>query len=285
MGERGDEIRERYLREGYVVRDVLTMDEVVAWRAEIAAVCRGERGEVDGLQPLPAETSDEEAFASVLNINHPHKVSPYIAERMAHPRIVETLRRIIGPNVKCINCVIFNRHPRDLGMSWHQDEHYIPTRTARDRSLAQVWIALEDTTRAKACLRVIPGSQEAGILWPTRDNTDPDHFNRGVDETYGFPYTDDDAVYLEIAAGSAIFFNGYLLHGSAPYQATTGSRRAIAFGYMSAESWFPWDWNGMLEKTHDNRDITMVCGADPYAYKGRQDLVHAWVDPRHESGA
>ena len=281
MGQRDDEIRERYRRDGYLVRDVLTIDEVEALRAEIAAVCRGERGEVDGLKPLPADTPDEEAFGSILNINHPHKISSFIAGRMAHPRIVETLRRIIGPNVKCINCVTFNRHPRDLGMSWHQDEYYIPT---RDRSLAQVWIALEDTTREKACLRVIPGSHTPGILWPTRENTDPDHFNRGVDETYGFPYTDDDAVYLEIAAGSAVFFNGYLLHGSAPYQAKTGSRRAIAFGYMSAESWFPWDWNGLLEKTHDNRDITMVCGTDPYAHKGTQDLVHAWVDPRHEAG-
>ena len=254
----------------------------MALRAEIAAVCRGERGEIDGLKPLAADTPDEEAVASVLNINHPHKISSFIAERLAHPRIVEVLQRIIGPNVKCINCVIFNRNPDDLGMSWHQDEYYIPT---RDRSLAQVWIALDDTTREKACLRVIPGSHKPGILWPTRENTDPDHFNRGVYETYDFPYTDDDAAYLEIAAGSAIFFNGYLLHGSAPYQAKTGSRRAIAFGYMSAESWFPWDWNGLLEKTHDNRDIIMVCGADPYAYKGTQDLTYAWVDPRHEAGA
>ena len=282
MGERADEIRERYRRDGYVVRDILAMAEVEALRAEIAAVCRGERGEVDGLKPLAAETSDEEAMASVLNINHPHKVSSFIAERLAHPRIVEALQRIIGPNVKCVNCVIFNRNPGDLGLSWHQDEFYIPT---RDRSLAQVWLALDDTTRERACLRVIPGSHKPGILWPTRENTDPDHFNRGVYETYGFPYTDDDAVSLEIAAGSAIFFNGYLLHGSAPYLAKTGSRRAIAFGYMSAESWFPWDWNGMLEKTDDNRDIVMVCGTDPYAYKGTQDVTHAWVDPRHEAGA
>ena len=46
MGERADEIRERYRRDGYVVRDILAMAEVEALRAEIAAVCRGERGEV-----------------------------------------------------------------------------------------------------------------------------------------------------------------------------------------------------------------------------------------------
>ena len=70
-GEGDDEIRERYLRDGYVVRDVLTLEEVRALRAEIAAVCRGDRGEVDGLKPLPADTPDEEAFGSILNIR-PH---------------------------------------------------------------------------------------------------------------------------------------------------------------------------------------------------------------------
>jgi phytanoyl-CoA hydroxylase len=271
---------ERYEREGYVVvSDILAMDEVDALRAEIAAVCRGERGEAKGLQPAPPGTSDAEAISRVLCINHPHKISPFIAERLAHPRIVEVLQRIIGPNVKCVNCVVFNRHPDNLGLSWHQDEFYIPT---RDRSLAQVWIALDEATRDKACLRVIPGSHKPGILWPTRDRRDANRFNDSVFETHDFPYTDDDAVFLEVPAGSAIFFNGYLLHGSLPYQAKTGSRRAITFGYMSAESWFPWDWNGMLEKTDDNRDITMICGTDPHAYKGTQDLVHAWVDQRHD---
>ncbi len=271
---------ERYQRDGYiVVRDLLTMDEVDGLRSEIAAVCRGERGEVDGLTPLPKDTPDDEAVEQVLCINHPHKVSPFIAERLAHPRIVEVLQQIIGPNVKCVNCVVFNRHPDNRGLSWHQDEFYIPT---RDRSLAQVWIALDEATRDKACLRVIPGSHQPGILWPTRDRSDPDRFNDSVLETHGFPYSDDDAVFVEIDPGSAIFFNGYLLHGSLPYAATTGSRRALTLGYMSAESWFPWDWNGMLEKTHDNRDITMVCGTDPHAYKGTQDLVHAWVDQRHD---
>ena len=279
MDKEPDETAVRYHDDGYlVVRNVLTMDEVEGLRAEIAAVCRGDRGEVAGLTPLPKDTPDKEAFASVLCVNHPHKVSSYIAERLAHPRIVEVLEQIIGPNIKCVNCVVFNRHPDELGLSWHQDEFYIPT---RDRSLAQVWIALDDTTRENACLRVIPGSHKPGILWPTRDRGDPDRFNDSVLETHGFPYTDVDAVFLEIPAGSAIFFNGYLLHGSLPYTAKTGSRRAITFGYMSAESLFPWDWNGMLEKTDDNRDITMVCGTDPYAYKGTQDRVHAWVDQRH----
>ena len=276
MDERDDEIRERYLRVGYVVSDVLAMDEVEAWRAEIAALCRGERGEVEALEPLPAGATGEEACAKVLTIDHPHKASPFIVEQLAHPRLVAVLQRIIGPNVKCMNAVIFNRNPGNLGSAWHQDEFYLPS---RDRSTLQVWIALDDSTREKACLRVIPGSHKPGILWPTRDNTDHEHFNRGVVEAYGHPYTDDDAAYVEIAAGSAIFFNGYLLHGSAPYEAKTGTRRAITFGYMSAESWFPWDWNGKLEPTRDLRDIKLVCGTDPYAYKGTENRTHACVDP------
>ena len=115
MTETIGELAARYRDDGYVVREVLTLNEVDALHAEIAAVCRGERGEVDGLEPVPAGTSDEQAVEQVLCINHPHKVSSFIAERFAHRAIVEVLKGIIGPNVKAVNCVVFNRHPDNPG--------------------------------------------------------------------------------------------------------------------------------------------------------------------------
>ena len=48
-----------------------------------------------------------------------------------------------------------------------------------------------------------------------------------VVEAFDFPYTDDDAVPVEVTAGSIVFFNGYLLHRSLPNRAAeriTGAR-------------------------------------------------------------
>ena len=70
---------------------------------------------------------------------------------------------------------------------------------------------------------------------------------------------------MEVPAGAAVVFNGYLLHRSLNNAAPSGYRRALVNHYMSAESLLPWmdepDW----------RDIVMVAGEDPYAYKGVQD--------------
>ena len=48
-----------------------------------------------------------------------------------------------------------------------------------------------------------------------------------TDESYGFPYTDDDAVPVEVPAGGAVFFNGYLLHRSLPNRLPRGFRRSV----------------------------------------------------------
>lgn len=52
--------------------------------------------------------------------------------------------------------------------------------------------------------------------------------------TKDFPQKDEDGIPVELPAGGAIFFNGYLLHKSLP-NVSNGFRRAFANHYMSAE--------------------------------------------------
>jgi hypothetical protein len=49
---------------------------------------------------------------------------------------------------------------------------------------------------------------------------------------------------------------------------------------MSAESFLPWfvpEKKNAAMAQHDYRDIVMVAGEDPYAYKGITDLARAFV--------
>ena len=55
-----------------------------------------------------------------------------------------------------------------------------------------------------------------------------------------------------LVLGSAVFFNGYLLHRSLP-NVTKGYRRAFANHYMSAESKLPWTNDGRFDVTDDMR--------------------------------
>ena len=267
------EHRVRYERDGFVVVPrVLGEAEVAALRHETAEICRGHRGPVQGMTPDADEADDDKVAERYLCIHFPHKLSDLMRATLAHPKIVAGLTCLIGCNVKCMQSMLFVKHAGKPGQAWHQDEYFIPT---RDRSLTAAWVALDDATVENGCLWAIPGSHKPGILWD-RHPHGSDEYDAG-DETFGHPYRDSDAVPLPCPAGSVVFFNGYLLHKSLRNRAKAGFRRALVSHYMRAESMLPWDWDGRLEPTRDNRDIVMVAGDDPYAWKGTASLTFPYL--------
>jgi hypothetical protein len=74
-----------------------------------------------------------------------------------------------------------------------------------------------------------------------------------------------------------VIFNGYLLHQSLPNATATQYRRSLVFHCMSAESLLPWNDEGRLPSTEDMRDIFMVLGRDPYAYKGTPRVLEPYL--------
>src|SRR6266542_2305156 len=117
-----------------------------------------------------------------------------------------------------------------------------------------------------------------------RENHDP-QFDCEV-EAYDFPYRDQDAVPVEVPASAAVVFNGYLLHRSLPNTGRHGLRRALVNHYMSAASLLPWMLPpaGVTMGRADHRDIVMVAGTDPYAYKGTTDVMRPHVRPDGQGG-
>jgi ectoine hydroxylase-related dioxygenase (phytanoyl-CoA dioxygenase family) len=271
-----------YRRHGYVVVDgALSAEDVARLNDEATDICRGRRGEVRGVTPAAPDLPDADVIEQYLCIHFPHKISSVLEEALAHPALVGPLTRLIGPNVKCMQSMLFIKAAGKPGQAWHQDEFFIPT---RDRSLLGAWIALDDATVENGCLWVIPGSQRQGIIWPQHIQDDQRFDCTG--EAGGFPYSDDDAVPVEMSAGSIVFFNGYLLHRSLPNRAPTGFRRSLVHHYMSAESLLPWTnfEPGQRIATADYRDIVMVAGSDPYEWKGIEDYRGAHVRPSGEGG-
>ncbi len=272
-----------YQENGFlVIEDALSSDEVQELREETVRICRGERGMFNGLTPpQPGESSDD-ILKRYLCIHFPHKLSEIMYRYLAHPGFVDVLTGIIGPNVKCMQSMLFIKSAGKPGQAWHQDEDYIPT---RDRSLTGGWIALDDANVENGCLWVIPGSQKRGILWEQHWHGDK-RFDCAL-ESHNFPYSDNDAVPVEVKAGSIVFFNGYLLHRSLPNYKEVGFRRSLVNHYMSAESLLPWGSQALSEQpvaTMDARDIVMIAGEDPYAWKGIVDVNRGHVRPDGSGG-
>jgi len=278
----GPDLAEFYREHGYaVVPGAFGAEGVAALNAETLAVCRGERGAVAGLADPTQGESDSDVLSRTLCIHFPHKISRLMFDQLSDPAIVEVLRQVIGPNVKCMQSMLFIKAAGKPGQAWHQDEDYIPT---RDRSLTGVWLALDDATVENGCLWVIPGSHRPGVLWPMHWHGDA-RFDCAW-ESVGFPFREQDAVPVEVPAGSIVVFHGYLLHRSLPNRSKSGFRRALVNHYMSAESLLPWLWpsqpTGMAQLDH--RDIVIVCGSDPYAAQGTADVMSAHVRPDGEGG-
>jgi ectoine hydroxylase-related dioxygenase (phytanoyl-CoA dioxygenase family) len=277
----GPEVAEFYRENGYLVlENGVSPEEIGQLRRETARICRNGDGSIEGVTPAGADMADDDAMRRVLCIHFPHKISQVFHAALAQPGIVDVLTRVVGPNVKAMQSMLFLKAAGKGGQAWHQDEDYIPT---RDRSLIGAWIALDDATVENGCLWVLPGSQKRGILWPQKF-----HFDSRFDcarESYAFPGADSDGVPVEVKAGSIVFFHGYLLHRSLPNRAKGGFRRSLVNHYMSAESLLPWHKEEKVGMALcDYRDIVMVAGEDPYAYKGVVDKARPHVRPDNQGG-
>lgn len=267
----------------YVLENALSMPEVEQLRGETARICAGEAGDIQGTAPRLAGQSDDEVLQKYLCIHFPHKISDLMHQALSHPAIVDVLTSVIGSDVKAMQSMLFIKAAGKPGQAWHQDEDYIPT---RDRSLCGAWIALDDATVENGGLWIIPGSHKPGILWEQEWHGDR-RFDCALEST-GFPYSDEDAIPVEVKAGAVVFFNGYTLHRSLPNVAKSGYRRALVNHYMSAQSFLPWYYgdisaSGGVAKL-DNRDIVMVAGDDPYAHQGITDSHRSFVRSAGDGG-
>ena len=258
----------KYRRDGFVVcPGLLGASELAALQSDVANIALGQLGEVRGVAAAPEGTnaSTTTVLERYLAFHHPHKLSPVLAATMRHERVVAVLRELIGsPNVKSMQSMYFIKAPGKPGQAWHQDENYIPT---RDRSLVGAWVAIEDADVENGCLWMHPGSHRAGVIYPMQPHGD-ERFD-ATGEAYGFPYDPDGGVACEVRAGTVVFFHGYVLHRSLANVSPNRSRHAFVMHFMSAESLLPWDADGTIVPfPHDNRDVILVSGVDPYAHKG-----------------
>lgn len=280
----------QYVEQGFLrVENLFSDGELAELKADLLKLARGGYP-CPSLAPLPAEVDDNEAMRRILCIHMPHFLSPVVRRYTTHPALAAVLGRIVGAHlhdglwdgaVKCMQSMFFAKPPGKPGQAWHQDEIYIPS---RDRSLCGVWIAIDDATEENGCLQVLPGSHRRGVLHRQRPHDRTAEFDLAP-ESFGFDGRGE--IPVPAPAGSAIFFNGYLLHRSFKNRSQR-YRRALVNHYMSAQSLLPW----LLEGTEaeapvasaDNRAVHIVCGSDPYADAGYRVPENAVWLRRYEDG-
>ena len=89
------------------MEDGFSADEIQALRDETVRICAGEVGDINGADGRKPGETDDELLRRYLCIHFPHKISPLMYDALSQPKMVEALTAMIGPNVKCMQSMLF----------------------------------------------------------------------------------------------------------------------------------------------------------------------------------
>jgi chlorinating enzyme len=142
----------------------------------------------------------------------PHLLLTWLDELIRHPRILDAVEDIIGPDILCWGTSFFIKERRDPSyVSWHQDSTYWGLEPP---DIVTAWVAFTDSTAANGAMRVIPETHKLDQVLH-RDTFAPKNLlSRGQEIMVDVDAR--KAVMLELAAGEMSLHHVRLIHGSDP---------------------------------------------------------------------
>jgi ectoine hydroxylase-related dioxygenase (phytanoyl-CoA dioxygenase family) len=204
-------MNEHYDENGFLlVPGVFDAGEVEEMRDALARVLAAEAGETNH------SWSAVEDRSLVLKGHHDLQYMDAVFTRMvAHPRLVEVLVDLIGPNVQLHHSKMLVKPPEQgAPFPMHQDYPYFPHER---HTMLAASVHLDDTDEENGCLHVIPGSHKLGPLAA-----------EGASHTVDYPL--GSGTPCEARAGDVLFFNYLTIHGSGVNRSAR-TRRNVLFQY------------------------------------------------------
>ena len=237
-----------------------------------ADVVHADGQRIQKLQRPPENLSPEAKADFWLRIHMLHRQLDIHERFLLHPRVLDVLEAIIGPDVLAMQSMLFLKGPGKPGQGFHQDSYYIPT---YPDSLCGAWLAIDDVDEENGCMYFTPGSQYEPIYPPVETYGFGDATLAGIEKVAGVSDTDDAKNDLaldcetevwrdgcgvnETAAlmkiGDVAFFGGHVLHRSFTNDSKKRFRRSFVGHYSNARGYTDW---GMLQPENDPHS----CGHD-----------------------
>ncbi len=262
-----------FKRNGFlVVRGLVSPDEITELRQHTEDLMQGRLPEqnrqmregdkpgsgtaVQGLEAPPAHLSPDEKAQYFLRIHMLHRQLKLHERYMLHPRVLDVLESIIGPDVLALQTMLFLKPPGKPGQGWHQDRFYIPT---HPDTLCGAWIAIDDTDELNGAMWMALGSASEPV-YPPHASLGHNAFGQrelgGIQYVGGVSDPDDEKndlsqiadkypqVLVPAKAGDVAFFNGHILHRSKKNWTEDRYRRSFVSHYCNARSFTQWGGDG-----------------------------------------
>src|SRR6266550_1385242 len=191
-----------------------------------------------------------------------HLVFTWLNDLVRHPKLLDPIEDVLGPNILCWSTSFFIKEPRDPGfVSWHQDATYWGLDSS---DVATAWIAMSPANKVSGCMKFIAGTHKQQVQHEDTFNEN-NLLTRG--QEVAVKVDEKKAVYVELEPGQASLHHVLLFHGSEPNRSDQ-RRIGLAIRYIPTH----------LKQAVGARDwATLVRGKDSYghfqpAYVPKRDL-------------
>jgi ectoine hydroxylase-related dioxygenase (phytanoyl-CoA dioxygenase family) len=214
--------------------DALSASEVAGFRQKL------EDYEAESGGPIKAEMR-----------HRSHVLFTWIDEMIRHPKILDAVEDVLGPDILCWNTSFFIKEPHDPGfVSWHQDATYWGL---SDSDVATAWIAMSPANKVSGCMKFVAGTHKQQVQH--EDTFDQNNLlTRG--QEIAVKVDEDKAVFVELKPGQASLHHVLLFHGSEPNR-SDDRRIGLAVRYIPTR----------LKQAVGQKDwATLVRGKDRYGH-------------------
>ncbi|MDG2305281.1 MAG: phytanoyl-CoA dioxygenase family protein [Candidatus Binatia bacterium] len=130
-----------------------------------------------------------------------------IWELARHPRILDRIEALLGPDFVCWSTHFFCKLPEDSRpVPWHQDASYWPIRPTKT---VTAWLAIDDVDAENAPMRFLAGSHRQGRL-PWRRAGETAILHQEIPQAHRLGVPVDNV----LRAGQISIHSGTIVHGS-----------------------------------------------------------------------
>ena len=198
------------------------------------------------------------------NMRHKvHLLFPWAADLVRHPRILDAVEDLLGPDILCWSTSFFIKEARTPDyVSWHQDATYWGL---DPDDVVTAWVAFTDATPQNGYMQFIPGTHKIDQL-PHMDTFHRDNLlSRG--QEIAVDVDTSKAVGIALQAGEMSLHHIKLVHGSEPNR-SDDRRIGLAIRYIPT----------YVKQTKVRDSAMLVRGVDKYHHFDDEPRPRADLD-------
>ena len=160
----------------------------------------------------------------------PHLIFKWADELAYHPKILNAVEDLIGPNIRILSSTVFPKMPGDgTFVDWHQDGTYFALDP--DNQQVAAWVGLSDAPIEAGCMEMAIGSHKLGQLSHAEVSSEKHMLSLG--QTVNSEFSKEKTEFTPVNAGQMSLHHTHTIHRSGPNTASY-RRVGVTLTYVPA---------------------------------------------------